>query len=62
MSAAHKHQNSTEYRQICLLQRVKRDRETEKGGLPVEHLGYKVRGGGGKKNPPFNVNFSLYFL
>lgn len=40
-SAAHKHQNSTEYRQICLLRRVKRVKETEKGRLPKEHLGYK---------------------
>lgn len=40
-SAAQKHQNSTEYRQICLLRRVKRDKETEKGRLPVEHLGHR---------------------
>jgi hypothetical protein len=35
--------DSTEYRQLRLLQRVKRDKEMERGKFPFEHLGYKVR-------------------
>lgn len=33
--------DSPEYRQFCLLQRVKRDKEMERGRFPFEHLGYK---------------------
>jgi hypothetical protein len=35
--------DSTEYRQLCLLQRVKREKEMERGRFPVAHIGYKVR-------------------
>ncbi|XP_021941899.1 ZZ-type zinc finger-containing protein 3 isoform X2 [Zootermopsis nevadensis] len=43
INAAQKHENSAEYQQLCLLRRVKRDKEMEKGRFPVEHLGYKDR-------------------
>jgi hypothetical protein len=42
-SAAQKCEHSVEYLQLCLLRRVKRDKEMKKDRFPVEHLGYKVR-------------------